>query len=78
MNPVLIVIIGIAFVLFCIIVLRIHALLSLLLAALVTGILTSQSQIYEYAIQSNMSEAAATSLSLQTIGTRLSNGLATR
>jgi GntP family gluconate:H+ symporter len=35
--------------------------------------LTSQTQIYDYAIQSNMSEAGATALSMQTIGARLSN-----
>ena len=73
MDSIYIVLIGIAVVLICIIVLRLHALLSLLLAALVTGILTSQAQIFDYAIQSNMSEAAARSLSTQTIGVRLSN-----
>ena len=72
MDSILIVIIGIAIVLFCIIVMRLHALLSLLLAALVTGILTSQGQIYDYAIHSNMNDAAAKALSIQTIGVRLS------
>ena len=75
MDSILIVIIGIALVLFCIIALRLHALLSLLLAALVTGVLTSQAQIYDYAIHSNMNEAAANALSTQTIGVRLSNAL---
>ncbi|CAD5264426.1 Gluconate transporter [Imperialibacter sp. EC-SDR9] len=73
MSPLVIVLIGIAIVLFCIIVLRLHALLSLLLAALVTGILTSQDQIYDYAIHSNMSDTSALALSVQTIGSRLSN-----
>lgn len=73
MDPLLIVSVGIAVVLFCIIVLRLHALLSLLLAALFTGILTSQAQIYEYAIHSSMNDAAAKALSTQSIGLRLSN-----
>ncbi|MEZ4904875.1 MAG: SLC13 family permease [Spirosomataceae bacterium] len=73
MNPLVIVAFGIASVLFCIIVLRLHALLSLLLAALITSLLTSQTQISDYAIQSGLSEANAESLSLQTIGVRLSN-----
>ncbi|MPR36166.1 GntP family permease [Salmonirosea aquatica] len=77
MNSIVIVLIGIAVVLICIIVLRLHALLSLLLAALITGILTSQAQLFDYAMQSNMGEAAARSLSTQTIGARLSNAFGT-
>jgi GntP family gluconate:H+ symporter len=73
MDSIYIVLIGIALVLFCIIVLRFHAFVSLLLAALVTGILTSQHQIYEYAIQAKMSESAARALMEQSIGTRLAN-----
>ena len=73
MDSLLIVAIGIAFVLFCIIVLRLHVLISLLFAALVTGILTSQYQIYDYGIHSGMTDASAKALSLQTIGVRLSN-----
>lgn len=73
MNSFLIVLLGIAVVLICIIVLRLHAVLSLLMAALVTGLLTSQTQIYEYALQSKMSEASAVALSVQTIGVRLAN-----
>lgn len=73
MDALLIIIIGIATVLFCIIALKLHAFLSLLLAALVTGLLTSQTQIYNFALHNGMAEAAAKSLSLQNIGTRLAN-----
>src|SRR5690349_4782024 len=73
MNPLLNVAVGIAVVLFCIIVMRLHVLISLLLAALVTGILCSQSQLYQYAVHSGMTTAEATKLSTQTIGVRLSN-----
>ena len=73
MDPLIIVSIGIVVVLFAIIYMRLHALLSLLLAALATGLLTSQAQIYEFAIQSNMTEASAVALSMQTIGSRLAN-----
>ncbi len=73
MNTVAIVLIGIAVVLFSIIVLRLHALISLLLAALITGLLTSQAQIYDFAIHSGMAELDAQSLSKKVIGTRLSD-----
>lgn len=73
MNALLIVAIGIAVVLFCIIVLKLHVLVSLLFAALITGILVSQSQLYQYALHSGMADAEATKFAAQTIGTRLSN-----
>ena len=73
MNPLLIVAIGIAVVLFCIIVMRLHVVISLLFAALVTAILCSQAQLYQYAVHSGMTTAEATKLSAQTIGARLSN-----
>jgi len=73
MNSLLIVAIGIVVVLFCIIALRLHVLISLLFAALVAGILCSQSQLYEYALHSGMTDVNAVKFSLQTIGTRLSN-----
>jgi gluconate:H+ symporter, GntP family len=72
MNSLLIVAVGIAIVLFCIIALRLHVLISLLFAALVTGILCSQSQLYQYALHSGMADVDAKSFSLQSIGTRLS------
>ena len=73
MNPLLIVAIGIVLVLFCIIVLRLHVLISLLFAALITGILCSQGQLYQYAIHGGMADPEATKFSLQSIGVRLSN-----
>ncbi len=73
MNSLIIVAIGIAAVLFCIIVLRLHVVISLLFAALVTSILCSQSQLYHYASHSGMTAVDASNFSLQTIGTRLSN-----
>src|SRR5437762_999764 len=72
MNSLLIVAIGIVIVLFCIIALRLHVLISLLFAALVTGILCSQSQLYQYALHSGMTDVNAANFSLQTIGVRLS------
>lgn len=73
MDPLFIVLLGIVTVLFCIIVLRLHAFLSLLSAALVTGMLTSQAQLFHYAVHSGMSEAAAKSFSTQHIGQLLAN-----
>jgi len=73
MNSLLIVAIGIVVVLFCIIVLRLHVLIALLFAALITGILCSQGQLYQYALHSGMKDVDAVNFSLQTIGIRLSN-----
>ncbi len=71
MDPILIILIGTAVVLFCIIVLKLHAVISLILAALVTGILTSPDLIFDFAIHSGMSEQEATSLSTVALGKRL-------
>ena len=71
MDPILILLIGTAVVLFCIIVLKLHAVISLLFAALVTGLLTSPELILNYASHSGMSEQEAMSLSKMVIGKRL-------
>ena len=73
MDPILIILIGTVVVLFCIIVLKLHAVISLLLAAIVTGLLTSPDLILNYAIHSGLSEKEAHSLSTLGIGKRLAN-----
>ncbi|MEZ4994054.1 MAG: GntP family permease [Saprospiraceae bacterium] len=72
MDPILIVLTGIAVVLFCIIVLRLHAFIALLFAALITGLLTADIHIYDFAIGKGMSDAQARAMSTQLIGKRLS------
>lgn len=72
MDPLLIVLAGIATVLVAIIVFRLHAVIALLLAALVTGILTPDHLIYDFAIGKGMSEGAAESMSQILLGKRLS------
>ncbi len=71
MDPILILIIGTVVVLFCIIVLKLHAVVSLLFAALVTGFLTSPDIIYNYAIHSGISVHEAEIMSQMSIGKRL-------
>ena len=71
MDPILILLIGTAVVLFCIIVLKLHAVVSLLFAALVTGFLTSPELIYNYAIHSGISTHEAEVMSQMSIGKRL-------
>jgi GntP family gluconate:H+ symporter len=71
MDPILIILIGTIVVLFCIIVLKLHAVISLLLAALVTGLLTSPELILNYAVHSGISEAEAQSMSSLGLGKRL-------
>lgn len=75
MNALLIASLGLLTVIFCIVALRMHAFLSLLLAALVTGLLTNSSQLYEYGLHSGMTETAALAFSQQSIGSRLGQGL---
>lgn len=58
-------------VLFCIIILRLHAVISLLLAALVTGLITTPDLIFDFAIHKGMSEQAAHDMAAQVIGKRL-------
>lgn len=71
MDPIVIILIGTAVVLFCIIVLKLHAVISLLFAALVTGLLTSPELIFDYAIHSGLTDQEAHSLSDLGIGKRL-------
>ena len=73
MNPFLIILIGAAVVILCIIRLKLHPAISLLLAALVTAILTSPELVIEYARHSGMSEAEALSFSQVSIGKRIAN-----
>ena len=63
--------IGTFVVLFCIIVLKLHAVVSLLLAALVTGLLTSPEMIYNYATHCGYTSDQAHDLSTMLIGKRL-------
>ena len=71
MDPIVIILIGTAVVLFCIIVLKLHAVISLLFAALVTGLITSPELIMNYAVHSGMSDLDANSISNMGIGKRL-------
>ena len=71
MNAILIILIGAAVVLFCIIRLKLHAAISLMLAALVTALLTSPELLLAYAQQSGMTEAEAQAFSAIPIGKRL-------
>lgn len=71
MDPILILLIGTAVVLFCIIVLKLHAVISLLFAAMVTGFLTTPELIYNYAIHSGISNQEAEAMSQLGIGKRL-------
>lgn len=71
MNPYLIILIGTLVVLICIIKFKLHSVISLLLAALVTAVLTSADLIYKYAIYKGLSDEDAVSLSTSSIGNRL-------
>lgn len=74
MNPFWLVAAGLATILVCIIVLRLHAFISLILSALVVGILTTTAQLYTYAINSGMTAELALKFSSKSIGNRLVDG----
>lgn len=71
MNAITIILIGAAVVLFCIVRLKLHAAISLLLAALVTALLTSPELLLVYGQQSGMTEAEALAFSETPVGKRL-------
>ncbi len=71
MSPILIILIGTAVVIFCIIRLKLHAAMSLLLATLVTGLLTSPEMIMAFAQSKGMSDSAASALADMSLGKRL-------
>lgn len=73
MNPYFIIAIGTLVVLVCIIKFKLHSVISLLLAALVTSVLTSADLIYKYAIYKGLSTEEAVALSTSSIGTRLAD-----
>ncbi len=73
MDPILIVLIGIAFVLFGIIVLRLHAVLALIMASLAVGLLTPFETLVQFGIDSGMGEAEAIAFADQPLGQHLAN-----
>ncbi len=70
-DPLLILAIGISFVVIGIMVLRLHAFLSLLLGTFVVAILTSDSSIIQYLISKGISIAEANNIANQKVGERI-------
>ena len=68
MDPIIIILIGTAVVLFCIIRLKLNAAVSLLLAALVTALLTTPDLIVAYAQNAGKSEAEALAMAHLSVG----------
>jgi GntP family gluconate:H+ symporter len=71
MDPLLVLLIGIAIVLIGILGFRLHAFLTLILAALAVGLLTPQEALYQFAINAGMTESEAYALLSQSTGKRL-------
>ena len=74
MDPLIIVLTGTAVVLFCIIFLRMHAAISLILAAFVTALLTSPGLILEFGLHSGMSPQEAEAFARVPLGKRVAAG----
>lgn len=71
MDPILIILIGTATVLFCIVVLKLHAVIALISAALVTALLTTPELIIQFAQHNGMSAHEANELAGLSLGKRL-------
>ncbi|MCR9064689.1 MAG: GntP family permease [Cytophagales bacterium] len=71
MNAIYVILIATAVVLYCIIRLKLHAAISLLIAALVTAVLTTPDMLMAFGEQKGMSEAEIASLAKLTLGERL-------
>lgn len=74
MDPIIILLIGAAIVVLGITTLKLHAVLSLLLAAFVTALLTTPEQILEYAEHAGMTRTEAIEFSGISIGRRIAAG----
>ena len=74
MSPLLILLIGMAVVLGCILALRLHAVLALLFGALVVGILTTPDLLLRYATSNKFSEQQIKILLNQSLGERVATG----
>jgi GntP family gluconate:H+ symporter len=73
MNPLLLLIIGIIVVLGGILIIRLHPVLALIIAALVVGGLTSDALLERYALEQKFSEAEVNAFLDQSIGRRIAN-----
>ena len=74
MTPLLLLATGIAVVIIGIVLLRLHAALALLLAAITVGVLTPADSIVSYATDKEQTEEAAQELADTPIGKRIANG----
>ena len=74
MSPLVLLFIGIGTVILGILVLRLHAAMALLLAAITVGVLTPRDSIVNYAIDGGKSQKAADSLADTAIGKRVAQG----
>lgn len=71
MSPIVLIIIGLLVVLGGILVLRLHAILALLLGALVVGLLTPSELIHTYGVSKGLSEGQISNLINQSLGERI-------
>ena len=74
MSPIIILLVGMIIVLGGILVIRLHAVLALLLGALVVGLLTRRDLLLQYATSKKFSPEQITSFLNQSIGERVANG----
>jgi gluconate:H+ symporter, GntP family len=74
MNPLIILVIGVAVVVGGILALRLHAFLALIAGAVAVAALTPAAFIHDYAIHSGSTAAAALAASRQTLGQRIADG----
>jgi GntP family gluconate:H+ symporter len=71
MDPFILLFTGIAVIILCILVLKLHPVLSLLFAAITVGLLSTDENLIQYALSSGMSEAEGSAFAAQTLGRRI-------
>jgi GntP family gluconate:H+ symporter len=71
MDPVILLLLGIVVIIISILILKLHPVLALLFAALVVGLMTSESNLEQYALSKGMTESETTEIIHQSLGKRI-------
>ncbi len=74
MDPIILLFIGIAVIIGCILVLKLHAVVALLLAAITVSLLTGETNLFQFAQSQGMSPEEASGFVNQSVGKRIAGG----
>ncbi len=71
MDPIILILIGLAIIIGCIVILKLHPVLALLFAAIIVGIFTTEDQLVQFAQSKSMSDAEISAFVGQSVGKRI-------